>query len=145
MLSVWCPAIFPQFQCSTERLQILILTMQTLPYTCHSHPYNKVIVVLLTSNCPQQSMSRACTPFSRFVFLVCTCWLRSNTLEGKDFHLHLAKNGFSLAHKRQKSKTRNLHKFAAHTQGTRAPLFQLIIAIITGFVSASRNMRFSKQ
>lgn len=84
---------FHNFSVQQRGYRVLILTMQTLSYTCHSYPYNKVIVVLLndgTSNCTQQSMGRACTPFSRFVFLVCTWWFRSNTLEGKDFHLHLA-------------------------------------------------------
>lgn len=113
---LWCfqfgaLQFFHSFGVQQRGYRVLILTMQTLSYTCHSHPYNKVIVVLLndgTSNCSQKSMSRACIPPLRFVFLVCICWLRSNTLEGKDFHLHLAKNGFSLAHKRKESKTRRL-------------------------------------
>lgn len=102
---------FHSFSVQQRGYRVLILTMQPLSYTCHSQPYNKVIVVLLddgTSNCTQQSMGRACTPFLRFVFLICTFWLRSNTLKGKDFHLHLAKNGFSLADNRQGSKTRRL-------------------------------------
>lgn len=94
---------FYSFNAQQRGYRVLILTIQTLSYTCHSHPYNKVILVFLndgTFNCTQKSMGRSCTPLLRFVFLVCTCWLRSNTLEGKDFHLHLAKNGFSLADKR---------------------------------------------
>lgn len=76
-----CLQFFHSFSVQQRGYRVLILTMKTLSYTCHSHPYNKVIVVLLndgTFNCTQQSMGRACTPLSRFVLLVCICWITSN-------------------------------------------------------------------
>lgn len=90
-----------------------------------------------------KSMGTACTPLSRFVFLVCTWWFRSNALEGKDFHLHLAKIRFSPADKRQGSKTRRLSSqvCCTHSRNKSSSFPFNCRIIIIGFVSASGNMK----